>query len=137
MDRYDPDRSSSRASSVSGRSQSARSWNSLPPDERELANELQSQQLRLESRGSTSNSSNTSQPRDKLQAAEAAERDIEVRHSQRKSSQQPRSGTVSPAVARSAAGFGRDRQSNARSGSGSSGNRQARTSEVGVSENKG
>eukprot|EP00439_Symbiodinium_sp_Y106_P003497 s7559_g1.t1 len=130
MDRYDPDRSSSRASSVSGRSQSARSWNSLPPDERELANELQSQQLRLESRGSTSNSSNTSQPRDKLQAAEAAERDIEVRHSQRKSSQQPRSGTVSPAVARSAAGFGRDRQSNARSGSGSSGNRQARTSEV-------
>ncbi|CAE7578715.1 GBA [Symbiodinium sp. CCMP2592] len=130
MDRYDPDRSSSRASSVSGRSQSARSWNSLPPDERELAKELESQHLRLESRGSTSNSSNASQPRDRLQAAEAAERDIEVRHSQSKSLQQPRSGTVSPAVARSAADSGRERQSNARSGSGSSGNRQVRTSEV-------
>ena len=52
MDRGDPDRSSSKASSVSGRSQSAKSWNSLPPDERELANELHSQHLRLESRGS-------------------------------------------------------------------------------------
>ncbi|CAE7175691.1 gba-3 [Symbiodinium microadriaticum] len=114
MDRGDPDRSSSKASSVSGRSESAKSWNSLPPDERELANELHSQQLRLESRGSNSNSSNTSQPRDKLQAAEAAERDIEARHSQSRSSQHPLSGTASPAVARSAADSGRERQSNVR-----------------------
>ncbi|CAE7393102.1 gba-3 [Symbiodinium necroappetens] len=130
MDRGDPDRSSSKASSVSGRSQSAKSWNSLPPDERELANELHSQHLRLESRGSNSNSSNTSQPRDKLQAAEAAERDIEARHSQSRSSQQPHSVTASPAVARSAADSGRERQSNARSGSGSSGYKQVRTSEA-------
>ena len=129
MDRGDPDRSS-RVSSGSARS-SARSWHSFPHEQRELANELQSQQLRLESQGSTSssNSSNKSQPRDRLQDAEAAERDIESRY-QGARSQRPKSGNVSPIPARSATS-GRDRQSNPHSGSSSS-NRQARPSEANV-----
>ena len=82
MDRADLDRSSnSRASSVSGRSaHSGRSWNSLSPEEKELASDLRSRKFLLESHANSygtgsDSSSSKSQPRDRLQDAEAAESD--------------------------------------------------------------
>ena len=129
MDRADLDRSSSRASSVSGRS--ARSWNSLSPEERELASGLQSRRILLESHAnsyagsSNDSSSGKSQPRDRLQDAEAAERDIASRQGQASSEDRPRSGIKSPAAARSTADSRRS-GGERRSGSpGFSGNRQA------------
>ena len=147
MDRTDIDRSS-KTSSVSGRSvHSARSWSSLSPEERELANGLQSRQLSLESEshakpcgtGSSNDSSSESQPRDRLQDAEAAERDIESwQRSRPKSSQEPHSGARSPAAARSAADSGRERRSNGRSGSpcSSSTNKQVGSDSSGAAASK-
>ena len=135
MERADLDRSDhSRASSVSGRSaHSARSWNSLSPEEQELASGLQSRRFLLESHANSygagsDSSSGKSQPRDRLQDAEAAERDIASRQTQAPAQALPPSGILSPAAAPSTADSGRsgkDRCSKARSGSpGSSGKRQ-------------
>ncbi|CAE7578735.1 unnamed protein product [Symbiodinium sp. CCMP2592] len=132
MDRADLDRSSSRASSVSGRSvHSARSWNSLSPEERELASGLQSRKVLLESHAnsyagsSNDSSSGKSQPRDRLQDAEAAERDIASRQSRASSQDGPHSGIKSPAAARSTADSGRSGRERRSGSPGSSGNRQA------------
>ena len=71
-----------KTSSESGNSSSSRrSLSSLSPEERELTNELRSRQLSLAGLHSGSTSSSGSEPRDKLQAAEAAERAAEAARS--------------------------------------------------------
>ncbi|CAE7242880.1 unnamed protein product [Symbiodinium sp. KB8] len=71
-----------KTSSESGNSSSSkRSLSSLSPEERELTNELRSRQLSLAGLHSGSTSSSGSEPRDKLQAAEAAERAVEAARS--------------------------------------------------------
>ncbi|CAE7667331.1 unnamed protein product [Symbiodinium sp. CCMP2456] len=77
-----PSDAARKTGSVSGNSSSSqRSLSSLSPEERELANELRSRQLSLAGLQSGSTSSSGSEPRDQLQAAEAAERAVEAARS--------------------------------------------------------
>ncbi|CAE7230215.1 unnamed protein product [Symbiodinium pilosum] len=107
MDRFEIERrSNSRTSSVSGRSaHSERSWNSLTPQEQELADSLQTQQLRLESlahKSSGSTSSSGSEARDRLREAEARERVIEFQQRDSAgptSAHRDQSGSLSPRAA--------------------------------------